>query len=191
MKPLSISKYKQANEIVYYLDKLSEYTGRLVSWLVLLMVLIIFYDVSMRYVFKIGSVALQELEWHLFAVIFLLGAAYTFKHDAHVRVDVFYNSAKCSDYCRAWIDISGFIFLLLPFSILIISSASGFAYNAYLIVEGSPDPGGLPYRYIIKAIVPLAFILLILQGLSKLLLNAQVVIRHHRGNVARATPKQD
>lgn len=178
MNPLSISKQSHADRLISYLNKLSEWSGWAVSWLILLMVLIIVYDVSMRYVFKIGSVALQELEWHLFAVIFLLGAAYTLKHDGHVRVDVFYNSRRCSDLCRAWIDILGFLFLLLPFSILIINSASGFAYNAYLIGEGSPDPGGIAYRFIIKSMIPLAFVLLILQGLATFISNVQLVTLH-------------
>ena len=150
------------------------------------MVLIIVYDVSMRYVFRIGSVGLQELEWHLFSVLFLLGAAYTFKHDSHVRVDVFYNSAKCGDTGRAWINIFGFLFLLLPFSVLIISSSSAFVYNAYVIGEISPDPGGLPYRYLLKAMIPLGFSLLVLQGLSHFMSNLLIVLSHRHSKSKQA-----
>ena len=79
----------------------TEYTGKLCSWLVLLLVLLTCYDVMMRYLFQQGSVGLQELEWHLFALIFLLGSAYTLKHDAHVRVDILYRSQRLSDIHRA------------------------------------------------------------------------------------------
>ena len=80
------------NNIIRLIDAFSEWTGRAVSWLVLIMVLIIAYDVAMRYLFQSGSVGLQELEWHLFALVFMLGSAYTLKHDGHVRVDIFYQS---------------------------------------------------------------------------------------------------
>ena len=76
-------------QLINLIDSFSEWSGRIIAWLVLAMVLVIGYDVVMRYVFLSGSVGLQELEWHLFALLFLLGAAYTFKHDNHVRVDIF------------------------------------------------------------------------------------------------------
>jgi TRAP-type mannitol/chloroaromatic compound transport system permease small subunit len=128
------------------------------------MVLIIGYDVFMRYTFQIGSVALQELEWHLFAVVFLLGASYTLKHDAHVRVDIFYQSKHMSEVKRAWVDLLGTLLFLFPFCILIIVSSWDFVANSFAIAEGSPDPGGLPYRFILKAAIPLGFVLLLIQG---------------------------
>jgi TRAP-type mannitol/chloroaromatic compound transport system permease small subunit len=151
------------------IDSFSEWTGRAVAWLVLLMVLIIVYDISMRYLFQIGSVALQELEWHLFALVFLLGAAYTLKHDGHVRVDILYQSRWMSRKRRAWVDLFGTVFFLLPFAVLIIVSSLPFVSAAYNIGEGSPDPGGLPYRYLLKAAIPVGFGLLILQGVSNAL----------------------
>ena len=81
----------------------------------LALVLLVSYDVSMRYLFSSGSIALQEMEWHLFAVIFLIGAAYTFKHDDHVRLDLFYQSRFMNDYRRAWVNLLGSLFMLLPF----------------------------------------------------------------------------
>lgn len=146
------------------------------SWLVLLLVLLVSYDVSMRYLFSSGSIALQELEWHLFAFIFLLGAAYTFKHDDHVRLDLFYQSRFMSDYRRAWVNMLGGIFMLLPFCILIIYSAWPFVSISFTALENSPDPGGLPYRWILKASIPLAFILLILQGLADILKNLHLIM---------------
>jgi len=164
-----------STSIVQYIDHASEWFGRIVSWLVLLLVLIIVYDVVMRYFFQSGSVALQELEWHLFALLFLLGGAYTLKHDGHVRVDIFYQCKWMNDRKRAWIDLLGSLFFLVPFSVLIIVSSWPFVARAFLIAEGSPDPGGLPYRFVLKAMIPLAFVLLALQGLAVIIRSIKVI----------------
>jgi len=158
------------------LEQFSELTGKLVSWLVLTMVLLVSYDVAMRYFFLSGSVALQEMEWHLFSLIFLIGAAYTFKHDDHVRLDLFYKSKYMDDIRRAWINLFGSLFLLLPFCILIIITAWPFVYQSYIHLEGSPDPGGLPYRWILKASIPLGFTLLLLQGVSDIIKNLNIIL---------------
>ncbi|MBL1321170.1 MAG: TRAP transporter small permease subunit [Methylophaga sp.] len=157
--------------IISIIDNLTEWVGKTASWLVLAMVLLICYDVAMRYLFQQGSVALQELEWHLFALIFLLGSAYTLKHDEHVRVDIFYQSRFVSDKQRALINILGTLFFLFPFCILILVSSWPFVENAFYYNEGSPDPGGLPYRYLLKGSLLIAFGLLVLQGFSGLLKN--------------------
>jgi TRAP-type mannitol/chloroaromatic compound transport system permease small subunit len=148
------------------LEEISEWCGRAVSWCILIMVLIISYDVFMRFVFSISSGALQELEWHLFAIVFLMGASYTLKHDGHVRVDIFYQSRYMSEIKRAWIDLLGTILFLFPFCILIIVSSWDFVANSFAISEGSPDAGGLPYRYLLKAAIPLGFSLLFIQGIA-------------------------
>ncbi len=164
------------NQLSVRLEQFSECTGMLVSWLVLVMVLLVSYDVAMRYFFQSGSVALQEMEWHLFSLIFLIGAAYTLKHDDHVRLDLFYKSKFMDDRRRAWIDLFGSIFLLIPFCILIILSAWPFVYQSYIHLEGSPDPGGLPYRWILKASIPLGFTFLLLQGVSEIVKNLSTVL---------------
>ncbi|MCH8263607.1 MAG: TRAP transporter small permease subunit [Proteobacteria bacterium] len=164
------------NQLSVRLEQFSERTGMLVSWLVLAMVLLVSYDVAMRYFFQSGSVALQEMEWHLFSLIFLIGAAYTLKHDDHVRLDLFYKSKFMDDRRRAWIDLFGSIFLLIPFCILIISSAWPFVYQSYIHLEGSPDPGGLPYRWILKASIPLGFTFLLLQGVSDIVKNLSTIL---------------
>lgn len=158
------------------IENISEWTGRLTAWLVLAMVLLISYDVAMRYIFNSGSVALQELEWHLFALVFLLGAGYTLRHDEHVRVDIFYRAARLNDRHRALIDLFGGLFFLLPFGLAIIVSAWPFVHNAYLYSEGSPDPGGLPYRWILKAGILAGFGLLLLQGIADIIRNLLKVI---------------
>lgn len=147
----------------------SEWSGRLIAWLVLAMVLVVGYDVAMRYLFQSGSVALQEIEWHLFALLFLLGSAYTFKHDGHVRVDIFYKSRWMNKRRRAWLDLFGGIILLTPFCLLVIFSSFPFVENSFVMGEGSPDPGGLPWRYLLKAAIPMGFFLVLLQGVAHML----------------------
>jgi len=152
-------------KIVRIIDGLSDKIGYLVGWLTTIMVLVVFYDTFMRYVFQKGTVALQELEWHLFAIIFLIGAAYTLKQGGHVRVDIIY--LKLSDKAKAWIDLLGTFVFLIPFAIMVILSTKGFVINSWNVREVSPDPGGLPARYILKAMIPLGFSLLIVQGFSE------------------------
>lgn len=153
------------------IESLTESMGRIAAWLILAMVLLTCYDVAMRYFFQQGSIALQELEWHLFALSFLLGAAYTLKHDEHVRVDIIYRSRFVSDKQRALINIFGTLLLLLPFCVLVLITAWPVVENAFYYNESSPDPGGLPYRFILKGSLLLAFGLLSLQGLAEILKN--------------------
>ena len=163
--------------IINSIDILNETIGRAASWLVLAMVLLICYDVTMRYSFHQGSVALQELEWHLFALIFLLGSAYTLKHNNHVRVDILYQSQYLSNKHRALINIFGILLFLIPFCVLLLITTWPFVENAYYYLEGSPDPGGLPYRYLLKGSILVAFTLLILQGLAELLRNYLILTK--------------
>lgn len=157
------------------IDCCSEWSGRLTAWLVLVMVLLISYDVMMRYLFQSGSVALQELEWHIFAIIFLFGAAYTLKHDSHVRVDIFYRSRYMSVKRRAWVDLFGTLLFLTPFCLLVITGSIPFVSNSFQMSEGSPDPGGLPARYLLKAAIPVGFTMLLLQALSLVIVSIKII----------------
>jgi len=160
-------------KIVVVLERVSERFGQLSAWLVLIMTVIIVYDVGMRYVFQQGSVALQELEWHLFASIFLLGAAYTLKHDSHVRLEIFYQHYSLRQ--KAWLEILGSLLLLLPFCVVVITASWPFAANAFIFNEGSPDPGGLPARYLLKAVIPIGFILLFIQAVADIARNIELL----------------
>ena len=137
------------------------------------MVIVICIDVVIRYVFNTSKAWITEFEWHMFALVFLIGAAYTFKSDAHVRVDLFY--AKLSEKGKAIINITGIIGLLLPWCLVVIRASYKYAYNSFIIRESSPDPGGLPGRYIIKFAIVLGFILLALQAISVLLKSIAVL----------------
>jgi TRAP-type mannitol/chloroaromatic compound transport system permease small subunit len=160
------------------IDKLNEFVGRFASWLILCLIILIGYDVMMRYVFHQGSIALQELEWHLFALIFLLGAAYTLKHDGHVRVDILYQSRFMTPSKQALINILGSVMFLMPFCLLVLMTGWSFVENAFYYNESSPDPGGLPYRFILKGSILVAFSLLLLQGISEFLKNLMVLLAH-------------
>ena len=174
---------------VTVVDSLSDKIGQLVGWMTTLMVLIVFYDTVMRYALNQGNVALQELEWHLFAIIFLLGAAYTLKEGGHVRVDILYVSL--SKKTKAWIDFLGVFVFLIPFSVMVILSSKGFILNSWAIREISPDPGGLPARYILKTMIPLGFSLLIVQGLSEAAKNFMVIMGYTlKGTNQKVTSKR-
>jgi TRAP-type mannitol/chloroaromatic compound transport system permease small subunit len=147
-----------------FADKFISTTGRAVAWLTTVLVLVVCYDVFTRYFLKSSSVAVQEMEWHLFALIFLLGAAYTLKTENHVRVDVFYS--KLSERGKAWVNLFGTLLFLIPFCLMLIYASKNFVINSFNIGETSPDPGGLPGRYILKSIIPIAFFLLLIQSIS-------------------------
>lgn len=146
------------------IDNFSEKSGSIISWFTLALVLVVCYDVFTRYFLREGSVALQELEWHIFSIIFILGAAYTLKVDEHVRVDVFYS--KLTEKKQAWINLIGTILFLIPFTLLVIYSSKEFVFASWRVSETSPDAGGLPARYILKTIIPVSFFMMFLQGTS-------------------------
>ena len=146
------------------IDSVNEAVGRMVSWVSLLLVLVVFVDVFMRYLFRTSFVFVQEMEWHLFAFIFLIGAGYTLLHDGHVRVDIIYQRLSLKG--RAWVNLLGVIFFLIPGCWLVISTSWHFVSNSFSMLEGSPDPGGIPYRFIVKGTMTVGYALLLLQGLS-------------------------
>ena len=151
------------------LKKIISKTGKISSWLSLALVLLISTDVLLRYVFNFSTASLYEMEWHLFAIIFLLASPYTLQKNKHVRVDVFYNNF--SKRKKNIIDLIGNIIFLIPFSFIIFYTSLPFVEDSYSILESSPDPGGLPYRFIIKSIIPIAFFLLMIQGILNTIKN--------------------
>ena len=151
------------------LKKIISKTGKISSWFSLALVLLISTDVLLRYVFNFSTAALYEMEWHLFAIIFLLASPYTLQQNKHVRVDVFYNNF--SKRKKNIVDLIGNIIFLIPFSFIIFYTSLPFVKDSYSILESSPDPGGLPYRFIIKSIIPIAFFLLMIQGILNTIKN--------------------
>jgi len=146
------------------IDRINTAVGKAVSWGTLGMVLVTFVDVVMRYLFNTSFVFTQELEWHLFAFVFLMGAGYTLYVEGHVRVEVFYG--KLSRRTKAWINALGVLTLLIPSCVMFIKAGIPFVKSSISVMEGSPDPGGIPFRFILKACIPVGYSLLLLQGIS-------------------------
>jgi len=157
---------KFLSKYVKLVNRINSAVGKSTSWLTTTLVLIVVFDVITRYVFNESSVAIQELEWHIFAILFLMGAAFTLQKDDHVRVDLFYSKFNAKQ--KAWLNIVGTILFLIPFTLLIIYTSQNYVLNSFSLNESSPDPGGLPARYILKAFIPISFLFLLLQGFSLL-----------------------
>lgn len=158
-------------------DRFSDIVGKVAATLMILLLINVFYDVVARYFFKSSSIGLQELEWHLFASMFLLGIAYTLKEEGHVRVDVIYE--RLSVKGKAWINCLGCLFFLLPFCALIIWYGYGFALESYNLQETSGDPGGLSHRWIIKSMIPFSALALALSALGVLIKNLRSLSSHN------------
>jgi TRAP-type mannitol/chloroaromatic compound transport system permease small subunit len=165
---------KFMRRVAAVISTVNTWVGKAASWLTLLVVIVVFANVVMRYGFHSSNVFLQELEWHLFASIFLLGAGYTLMKNGHVRVDLFYQ--KFSPKGRAWINVVGVLLFLFPGCFLIIATSWPFVINSFHMQEISPDPGGIPYRYLVKALIPLGFAFVFLQGAAMLIENINIII---------------
>ncbi len=131
------------------------------------LVLLVVYDATARYLFSHGSTALQELEWHLFDVVILLSIAFTLHQNAHVRVDILYDTF--SPKVQSFINIISLLFFVLPLSLMIIYIGIDFVQMSFIQHEASSDPGGLPYRWVIKSFIPLSFALVALQASAEVL----------------------
>jgi TRAP-type mannitol/chloroaromatic compound transport system permease small subunit len=148
------------NFTIKVIGKIIDALGNLCSILMLLMVINVFYDVVMRYFFNDVSIGMQELEWHLFAAMFMFGIAYTLKEDAHVRVDIFYDQMSVRK--QSMINLFGSLVFALPITIVILYYSIDYSFEAYQMGEGSADPGGLPYRWIVRSVIPISSVFLIL-----------------------------
>jgi len=149
------------------LEAINEGIGRAVSWLSLGMVLVTFLVVVLRYLFELGWIAMQESVTYMHAVLFLAGAAYTLRHQGHVRVDIFYR--KFSERGRAWVDLFGGLFLLLPMCLFIFLVSWDYVAQSWAIQETSREAGGLPGVYLLKTMMLVLAALLLLQGIASLL----------------------
>ncbi len=158
------------------IDAINEKVGGLVAWVAGLLVAVVFTDVVMRYTLNLSWVFTQELEWHLFGFIFLMGAGYTLRHNAHVRVDIIY--ARLTAKGKAWVDMICSVMFLFPGCYVVIKTSIPFVVTAYLTGEGSPDPGGIPHRFILKICIPLGFTFFALQGASLFFKSLAVVLGH-------------
>ncbi len=156
---------KTANTI----DQISDWIGKQVSWLTTALVILVCFDVITRYTFSDTSAWIMELEWHLFALIFLFGAGFAFRHDKHVRVDLFYARFAARD--QALVNIIGALVFLIPWCLILIYQTYNFALVSFKDGETSPDPGGLPALWVIKFCISIGLFFLLLQAISSLCRN--------------------
>ncbi|OGA12220.1 MAG: C4-dicarboxylate ABC transporter permease [Betaproteobacteria bacterium RIFCSPLOWO2_02_64_14] len=145
------------------IERFVDLVGEWTSWLALVIVALMATNVLLRYLFSTGSVWAQELEWHLLAPLILFGSSYALRHGAHVRVDIIYG--RFSERSKAIVDLASAI-LAIAISALFIWFSLHYVQQSYVIDEGSPDPGGLPHRYLLKALIPIGFALLLLQSIA-------------------------
>ena len=168
------------HRVIGLCDTLNERVGRLTAWGTLAMVAVTFAIVVLRYLFNLGWIAMQESVTYLHALIFMLGAAYTLKHDGHVRVDILYQKASARG--RAWVDLLGTLLFLIPFCILgiyvtispVLASWGRLPSGAWGTWELSSDPDGLP-RAPIKSMIIVSFTLLLAQAISQAIKYAAVL----------------
>lgn len=160
------------NKLETFFDRFSNIMGWISAFLCLVMLANVFYDSILRYFFRSGSIAMQELEWHLFSIVFLFGMAYTLKEDAHVRVDILYDNF--SPRWKAIVNIAGVLLFLIPLSLLIAEGSIWYVHEAYAQNEISGDPGGLTHRWLIKAVIPSSFIFLIISSAGFVVRNIRI-----------------
>jgi TRAP-type mannitol/chloroaromatic compound transport system permease small subunit len=149
-----------------FIDRLNELIGRLVYWLILVSVLVSSGNAVVRYAISRSSNGWLEIQWYLFSAVFLLGAGYTLLRNEHVRIDIFYG--RLNPRARAWIDILGGVFFLLPMALIIMALAWPLFLESWTRNEYSTDAGGL-IRWPVKLLIPTGFLLLVLQGLSEII----------------------
>lgn len=166
----------QLLKIAAVFERINEAAGKLASYFTAALVLLIGVDVLARYLFDTTFIWVLELEIYFFAIIFLLGAGYAFKHDRHVRVDVFY--ANWSIKRKAWVNLLGGLFFLLPWCVVILQVAYRYAAYSFSINESSAQQGGLPFLYILKFIIFLGFVLLTLQAVASIIKSVAILNNH-------------
>ena len=156
-------------ELARKIDAAQDRFGRGLAWLMLVMVLVVFTDVVMRYAFNRSYVWTQELEWYLFGITYLLGSGYVMLWDEHVRVDIVYSRLR--PRTKAWLDFSLLLVFFYPSCLMILWTTWPFFRNAVSVWEGSPDPGGIPARWALKGVIILGFAVMGIQGLSQVIKN--------------------
>lgn len=157
------------DQLAERLDSINRVTGRAVRWLALVMVLVQFGVVLLRYVFGISSIAINESVLYMHAALFMLGAGYTLLVDDHVRVDIF--QSRASDRGKARIDLAGHILLLIPSMLALLYWSWPSVRNAWAIYEGPISVGGIPAVFLLKTLIPAFCILLLVQSLACLMRN--------------------
>ncbi len=163
--------------VVNFLNTIVRRIAETTAWLNVVLIVVILTQVVMRYGFKHGLVPLEELMWHLYAVAFMFGMAYSITNDSHIRVDIIH--MNLSRKAQHIIEILGILFLLMPFMFILLDHSFGWVWEAWRIDESSANPTGLPYRWAIKAVIPLSLLLMLLAALARII--QEVLLLLHYG----------
>ena len=155
------------------IERFIDWSGRAVSWLTLLMVIVTFIVVVLRYVFDMGWIALQESITYMHAMVFLVGASWGLQQEAHVRVDIFYS--RYSKKTKAWINLFGSLLRLLPVMVFVAWISWVYVIDSWNVLEGSREAGGLPAVFLLKSLILVLAIMLILQALVQIVRCAQTI----------------
>ena len=166
------------NRLSTMIDRGNDVIGRSIAWLTVFMVLTQFAVVVLRYLFNVGWIAMQESILYMHAFVFLIGAAYTLRHDAHVRVDIFYQ--RMSIRSRAWVDLLGSLLLLLPVCVFIFVMSWDYVTQSWALMEGSREAGGLPGIFLLKTSILIMPVLLGLQGVAMILKSIVIISGDHK-----------
>ena len=168
---------QSSHPMIDYVDAINRKVGLSIRWLALIMVLVQFGTVMLRYLFGISYIFLAEGVLYMHATLFMLGAGYTMLVDGHVRVDIFY--ARFSQRKKALVNLLGHIAFLLPMCVLIIMMSWRFVFNSWSIMEGPLSVGGIPALYLLKSIIPLFCMLLIIQAVAAIARDGISVFSKH------------
>lgn len=163
--------------IVDHLNGFVRAIGHVAAWANFILIGIILTQVVLRYGFNHGLVPLEELMWHFYAVALMFGLSYAITNDTHIRVDLLHMSL--SPKARHIIEILGILFLLMPFVWVIFHHSLGWVAQSYAVGESSQNPTGLPYRWIIKSVIPISFFMLFIAALARLI--RSVLLLRHKG----------
>lgn len=150
-----------------WIDNMSEYIGRAMGWLMIVLTLDVGLNALARWMLNVADPKVDESQWWLFSIIFLLAAGYALLYNDHVRVDIVYS--LLSKKKKAWIDLLCTLLFLAPWSILVILTSRRFIISSWEMREASADPGGLPAYYVLKAMIPIGFALMMIQGVSEII----------------------
>ena len=171
--PEILSLLKPVVIVLNVVESFTETTGRLIAWLTMLMVVLVMIVVVTRYFLEVGSIALQESVTYLHCLVFMLGLAFTLKHDGHVRVDIFYRGF--SPKSKAMVNLLGGIFFLVPVCLLIFFTSWNYVLASWAIHETSAENNGLPFVYLLKTLMLLMPATLLLQGVAEIIKSGLVV----------------
>jgi len=147
-------------------DKIVKTCGELASWVWVVLIAVIVLNVTMRYVFGEGRIEFEELQWHLYSVGFLIGLSYCVYNDQHIRIDILHERFR--PRMRAWVEFFGILILMIPYIAVILVYAPPFIEYSFATGEVSDSPGGLPYRWVIKSFMFIAYVLLLIAAVARL-----------------------